>query len=171
VLGRSLRWGGLDVLTGALSFEVFSALIGMPSLVLARLSGLGNAVDQHHQTVAALGWARDLRSLPVESGATGRRLDAAETQGEMVPDGVTFAYPGRPPLLDNLSLRIATRRTTGIVGVTGAGKTTIAKLLLRFQDVASERVLLASRNVRDATLHDISTAQSKTTTSPVNTAL
>jgi ATP-binding cassette subfamily B protein len=150
-----LLWGGLDVLSGALSFEVFNALIGMPSLILARLPGLGNAVDQYQQTVTALGRVLELQKLPVESAGTGQRLDVAAIRGEMVLDAVTFAYPGRRPVLQNLSLRISAKKTTGIVGVTGAGKTTIAKLLLRFQDVTSGQVFLDGVNVRDVRLQDL----------------
>jgi len=147
--------GGLDVLSGALQFENFNGLIGLPSLVLWKLPAFGHAVDQYQQTVGALRRVLDLRSLPVEPGASGRRLDVAAVQGEMRLDGVTFAYPGRPPILQNQSLRIAARTTTGIVGVTGAGKTTIAKLLLRFHDVESGRVLLDGRDIRDLRLHDL----------------
>lgn len=150
-----LLWGGLDVLTGTLSFEVFNALIGMPSLILGRLPGLADAVDQYQRTIAALGRVLDVQNLPVESAGTGRHLHVAKIRGEMVLDGVTFAYPGRQPVLQNLSLRIAAKRTTGIVGITGSGKTTIAKLMLRFQDVASGRVLLDGIDVRDVRLQDL----------------
>lgn len=147
--------GGLDVLTGALSFDVYNALIGLPYLLLGRLPALGGVVEQYHEMVAALGRVLDLRRLPVESDSTGRGLEVAKVQGEMVLDGVTFAYPGRPPILHNLSLRIAPRKTTGIVGVTGAGKTTIAKLLLRLEDVASGRVLLDGLDIRELRLRDL----------------
>lgn len=58
-------------------------------------------------------------------------------------------------MLNNLSLRIAPEKTTGIVGVTGAGKTTIAKLLLRLDDVATGRVLLDGHDIRDVRLPDL----------------
>ncbi|MDQ3761588.1 MAG: ABC transporter ATP-binding protein/permease [Actinomycetota bacterium] len=157
-LAGFLLGGGLEVLSGALSFAVFNALIGLPNLVLWKLPALGNAVDQYQQTVSALGRVLSLRSYPVESETTGRRLNVAETQGEIVLDRVTFAYPGRPPVLHNLSLRIAARKTTGIVGVTGAGKTTIVKLLLRLDNPASGRVLLDGHDIRDLRLHDLRSA-------------
>ncbi|MGH3874955.1 MAG: ABC transporter ATP-binding protein [Pseudonocardiaceae bacterium] len=147
--------GGLDVLTGALSFNVYNALVGVPFLLLGRLPLLGDAVEQYHRMIAALTRVLDLRRLPVESDGTGRGLDVAKVKGEIMLDGVTFAYPGRPPVLHNLSLRIAARKTTGIVGVTGAGKTTIAKLLLRLEDIASGRVLLDGVDVRELRLHDL----------------
>ena len=73
----------------------------------------------------------------------------------MIFDGVTFAYPAHPPLFQNFSLRIAAKKTTGIVGGTGAGKTTIAKLMLRFHDVTSGRVLLDGLDIRDLSLQDL----------------
>ena len=147
--------GGLEVLTGALTFQVYNVLAGLPILILWKLPVLGDAVDQYQQTVAALRRALDLRSLPVESGETGQRLDVAKVEGEMVLDRVTFAYPGRRPVLRNLSLRIAAKKTTGIVGVTGAGKTTIAKLLMRLQEAESGRVLLDGQDIRDIRLYDL----------------
>ncbi|MGH3915951.1 MAG: ABC transporter ATP-binding protein, partial [Pseudonocardiaceae bacterium] len=153
-----LLWGGLDVLTGTLGFGVFNALIGMPNLVLWKLPVIGGAVDQYQQTVNALGRVLALHHLPVEAPETGQSLDAATVTGDLVLDGVTFAYPGREPVLRDLSLRIAARQTTGIVGVTGAGKTTIAKLLLRLQDIDSGRILLDGRDIREVKLRDLRTA-------------
>ncbi|MDQ2882457.1 MAG: ABC transporter ATP-binding protein/permease [Actinomycetota bacterium] len=155
-----LLFGGLDVLAGALSLEAYNGLIGLPALLLMRLPQLGDAVEQYLRTVAALGRVLELRRLPVESGGSGRRLDLAAVNGEIVLDGVTFAYPGRSPVLRDLSLRMVARQTTGIVGVTGAGKTTIAKLVLRFQDVESGRVLLDGVDLRDVRLQDLRSAVS-----------
>lgn len=121
-LAGILLLGGQEVLTGALPFEVFTTLIGLPQLVLGRLPVLGSAVEQYQRTVAALGRLLDLRNLPIESDGTGRHLDVTKVNGEIVLDGVTFAYPGRSPVFQNLSLRIAARRTTGIVGVTGQAR-------------------------------------------------
>lgn len=150
-----LLLGGLEVLAGTLSFPIFNAVIALPALVLWKLPALGAAFDQYQRMVEALRRVQNLGDLPVESDGTGRRLELEKVEGEMVLDGVTFAYPGRSPVLHDLSLRIAARKTTGIVGVTGAGKTTIAKLLLRFQDVASGRVLLDGVDVREVSLKDL----------------
>lgn len=150
-----LLFGGLDVLSGRLALEAYNGLIALPMQLLLRLPELGDAVEQYLRTVAALGRVLELRRLPVESSGTGRRLDLATVDGEIVLDGVTFAYPGRSPVLHDLSLRVVARQMTGIVGVTGAGKTTIAKLVLRLQDVESGRVLLDGVDVRDLRLRDL----------------
>lgn len=157
-LAGILLSGGHAVLSGALPFEIFGFLVGLPQRVLFQLPKLGDAVDQYQRTLAALGRVLDLRGLPVESGEKGRGLDVAQVRGEVLLDRITFSYPGCAPVLQDLSLRIASKKTTGIVGVTGAGKTTIAKLILRFQDVTSGRVLLDGQDIRDVRLQDLRNA-------------
>jgi ATP-binding cassette subfamily B protein len=58
-------------------------------------------------------------------------------------DGVTFAYPGGPDVLHDVSLDIAPRTRVAVVGETGSGKTTFAKLLTRLMDPTRGRVLLS----------------------------
>ncbi|MEV1065048.1 ABC transporter ATP-binding protein [Streptomyces sp. NPDC050263] len=145
----TLLLGGRSVLSGALPFEVFSPLIGLPQQVLLRLTRLGNIVDQYQRTLTALDRIQHLHALPTEPVGPEHPVDADGVKGAVTLDRVTFAYPGRPPVLRDLSLRIAPGRVTGIVGPTGSGKTTIAKLLMRFQDTDSGQVLLDGRDVRE----------------------
>ncbi|MCX4765821.1 ABC transporter ATP-binding protein/permease [Streptomyces sp. NBC_01275] len=145
----TLLLGGRSVLNGTLPFEVFSPLIGLPQQVLLRLTRLGSIVDQYQRTLAAYDRVQHLHALPTEPVGPDHPVDAEDVKGAVTLDRVTFAYPGRPPVLEDLSLSIAPGRVTGIVGPTGSGKTTIAKLLMRFQDTDSGRVLLDGRDVRD----------------------
>ena len=70
-------------------------------------------------------------------------------KGEIIFEDVTFAYePGRP-VLKNFSLTIQPGMKVGIVGHTGAGKTTIISLLLRFYEVTSGRILLDGKDLRE----------------------
>ncbi|KJK57982.1 ABC transporter [Saccharothrix sp. ST-888] len=154
-MAGTLLLGGRSVLTGALPFEVFSPLIGLPQMVLMRMNRLGGIVDQYQRTLAAYDRVQRLRALPVETDGTGGPLDADKACGEIVLDEVTFAYPDRPPVLDNLSLTIPAGQVTAIVGATGSGKTTIAKLLMRFQDAEFGSVLLDGRDLRDLSRRDL----------------
>jgi ATP-binding cassette subfamily B protein len=78
-------------------------------------------------------------------------------QGEVLPrgpidiafDGVTFAYPGGPPVLHDVSMAIESGTRVAIVGETGSGKSTFAKLLTRLMDPTEGRVLLDGIDVRD----------------------
>ncbi|MGH3853898.1 MAG: ABC transporter ATP-binding protein, partial [Pseudonocardiaceae bacterium] len=144
--------GGLAVASGALPFAVLTSVVTLPLQLLYKMPLLGPAVEQYQRMVASLGRMRELHGLPVELADTGHPLDPADVRGELVFDDVMFAYPGRPPVLDDLTLRIAPGAVTGIVGVTGAGKTTIAKLLLRFHDTTSGRVLIDGHDVREVRL-------------------
>ncbi|MFJ3310950.1 ABC transporter ATP-binding protein [Streptomyces sp. NPDC086549] len=151
----TLLLGGRSVLKGTLPFEVFSPVIGLPQQVMLRLTRLAGIVDQYQHTLTAYDRVQRLRSLPVEPDGHDRTFDDQAVQGAIVLEHVTFAYPGRPPALDDLSLSIGPGQVTGIVGATGSGKTTIAKLLMRFQDAESGQVLLDGQDIRRLPRHDL----------------
>ncbi|MGW0934574.1 ATP-binding cassette domain-containing protein [Streptomyces sp. NPDC002666] len=154
-MAGTLLIGGRSVLNGSLPFEVFSPLIGLPQMVMLRMNRLGGIVDQYQRTLAAWDRVDRLRTLPVENEGTGGPLDIATVRGEIVLDDVTFAYPDRPPVLEDLSLTIPAGQVTALVGATGSGKTTVAKLLMRFQDAESGAVLLDGRDVRELPRRDL----------------
>jgi ATP-binding cassette, subfamily B, multidrug efflux pump len=68
---------------------------------------------------------------------------------------VTFGYAADLPVLQDLSFTIAPRQVVALVGPTGSGKTSIAALIHRFYDVGQGEVLVAGRDVRDATLESL----------------
>ncbi|MGZ2358113.1 ABC transporter ATP-binding protein/permease [Streptomyces sp. 372A] len=154
-MAGTLLIGGRAVLDGTLRFEVFSPLIGLPQMLLMRMSRLGGIADQYQRTLASYERVQRLRELPVEADRGEETLDLPSVRGEIVLDEVTFAYPGRPATLDNVSLTVPAGRVTALVGATGSGKTTIAKLLMRFQDAESGRVLLDGRDVQDLRRHEL----------------
>ncbi|MFE6977939.1 ATP-binding cassette domain-containing protein [Streptomyces sp. NPDC057682] len=147
--------GGRSVLNGTLRFEVFSPLIGLPQMLLMRMSRLGGIADQYQRTLTSYDRVQRLRALPVETDDGDMPLDPGRVRGELVLDGVTFAYPGRPAALDDLSLTVPAGQVTALVGATGSGKTTIAKLLMRFQDAESGTVRLDGRDIRGLRRHDL----------------
>jgi ATP-binding cassette, subfamily B, bacterial len=69
---------------------------------------------------------------------------------------VTFAYPGgRQAALRELSLQVAAGERVGVVGASGAGKSTISRLLLRFADPTAGRVTVGGHDLRELSLHDL----------------
>ena len=86
----------------------------------------------------------------------------AVTRGAIEFDAVRFAYgqpePGRRRVLDELSLRVAPGERLGLVGRSGAGKTTLMNLLLRFYDVEGGRILIDGQDLRDVTQESLRAA-------------
>ncbi|MBR5410303.1 MAG: ABC transporter ATP-binding protein [Clostridia bacterium] len=82
-------------------------------------------------------------------------LPPAEGGGEIEFKDVSFRYREDVPLIDHLDLTAKAGSTTAIVGPTGAGKTTIVNLLLRFYDIREGEILLDGRDIRDMTREDL----------------
>jgi len=81
--------------------------------------------------------------------------DAGPRCGHIVFDNVSFAYNDNDHVLRDVSFEVSPGERVGIVGATGAGKSTLINLLLRFYDVTSGRILLDGVDVRDMDLHDV----------------
>ena len=82
-----------------------------------------------------------------------RRLTRA--RGEVTFDRVSFAYDGKVPVLDEVSFEVEPGTRVGIVGATGAGKTTLVSLLVRFFDPSDGRILLDGYDLREYRLADL----------------
>jgi len=93
-----------------------------------------NTIARHHTVVDAA----DARPLAVE-------------RGDIRFEQVSFAYGGKTNVIDNLDLHIRAGEKIGLVGRSGAGKSTIVNLLLRFYDVPSGRILIDGQDIAHAT--------------------
>jgi len=74
-------------------------------------------------------------------------LDA--TKGEVRFENVTFAYDPRRPVLKDVSFTVPSGKSVAIVGASGAGKSTISRLLFRFYDVSAGRILIDGQDIRN----------------------
>jgi ATP-binding cassette subfamily B protein len=71
--------------------------------------------------------------------------------GRVQFEAVSFCYPGRQPILRNFDVTIAPGQRVGLVGSSGAGKSTVLALLQRYYDVAEGRVMVDGQDIRDVT--------------------
>jgi ATP-binding cassette subfamily B protein len=79
-------------------------------------------------------------------------------RGEVVLQDVTFAYKGRIPVIQHLSLQIPAGKTIAIVGSTGSGKSTLVKLLLRLYEIQSGTITLDGTDIQELRLRDLRSA-------------
>ena len=91
----------------------------------------------------------EIMRQPVEITDKPGALDCNNVCGEIVFDNVTFGYGEGMEVIKNLNLTIHAGQTVAFVGATGAGKTTIANLLLRFYEPQRGRILLDGVNIAD----------------------
>jgi ATP-binding cassette subfamily B protein len=130
----------------------------MTERLLWPLTRLGTTLDEYERAKASARRTFGLLDTPpaIVEREHPERLPRA--RGEIVFDRVEFRYPSRQgdlPVLDGVSLRVAPGETLGIAGPTGAGKSTVIKLLLRFYDVTGGAVRLDGHDVRDLALSDL----------------
>lgn len=93
--------------------------------------------------------------VTVEDGP-GVPPEAANSEGSLVLQDLSFAYPGmHRAALSHVNLTIPSGHTVALVGTSGAGKTTMAQLLMRFWDPQSGRVLLNGHDLRQYALDDV----------------
>jgi ATP-binding cassette subfamily B protein len=91
---------------------------------------------------------RELLATPPTVVEAPGAVDLPPVVGEVVLEGVTFGYDPDRPVLHDVDLRIAAGETVCFVGATGAGKSTVAKLITRFYDPTEGRVLIDGHDLR-----------------------
>jgi ATP-binding cassette subfamily B protein len=147
--------GGFRALDGALEVGAYSVMIFLVQRLLWPLTRLGEVFDLFQRAMASTARIFGLLDTPrdLHDGATELPLDAV--RGELVLDGVDFAYGDREPLFRGLDMEFPAGRTTAIVGATGSGKSTLLKLLLRFHDVQGGSLRLDGVDVRELRTGDL----------------
>lgn len=82
-------------------------------------------------------------------------LNLQVTRGEITWSGVSFAYNAERPILQNMNLTIPAGAKVAIVGASGAGKSTIARLLYRFYDIDKGNICIDGQNIREVTVDSL----------------
>jgi ATP-binding cassette subfamily B protein len=139
--------GGLQVATGQItlgSIQAFIQYVRQFNAPLSQVAGMYNALQSG---VASAERVFDLLDEPEEPPAPAHALpppngQAPAADGRVEFDHVTFSYRPGTPVIHDLSLVAEPGSTVAIVGPTGAGKTTMVNLLMRFYDVDSGRILI-----------------------------
>ena len=137
---------------GGLTVGKLVAFAFLVSIFLEPVAEFTEILDMTQQAVAGWNKVLDVLDTPVEviEPKPGLRLPHHALDIEL--DHVWFAYHGGPPALRDVSVRIAAGTRVALVGATGSGKTTLAKLLIRLADPTGGAIRVAGLDLREVSL-------------------
>lgn len=150
-----MYFGGLLVLEERLNIALYSVLVFMTQRLLWPLTRLGETFDLYQRAMASTDRILDLLDTPVRILDGTRHLPLSEIRGDIRLERVDFAYGNGIPVVSDLSLQVPAGQTVAIVGATGAGKSTVVRLLLRFHDVAGGSITLDGHDLRELRAEDL----------------
>ena len=143
-LTASLAWiyllGGRLLESGEIGLGTFVAFILYQGRLYGPARGLLGMVRSFQEARVSL--SRITEVLAGEEGIRVSPLEATKDNGGLIVDGVSFTYPGNPPVLRRLDLRVAPGERVGIFGTSGAGKSTLVQILFGLRTPQEGRVVL-----------------------------
>jgi len=145
--------GGYFALNGTLEVAAYSVIVFLIQRLLWPLTRLGETFDQYQRAMAST--TRALNLLDKKPTIVSGEVVLPHLQGLISFENVSFSYKSRSYILSDFNVRINPGETVAFVGATGAGKSTIVKLLLRFYDVKEGRITLDNVDIRDLRLRDL----------------
>lgn len=150
-----LLMAGFQALNGALAVGLYSMLVYIVQRLLWPLTRLGQTFDLYQRAMASI---RRIMSIldsreHLEDGETPYPPEKA--RGHILAKNLSFSYRSGPEVLSGVNMEIEPGWTVGVVGPTGAGKTSLIKLFLRLYDVSAGSLILDGTDIRNYRLKDL----------------
>jgi ATP-binding cassette subfamily B protein len=150
----TLLLGGWLTLEGTLAVGAYSVLVFMTQRLLWPLTRLGETFDLYQRAMASSTRVLDVLASPTDLKQGEHAPGRDEVlSSDIVFEDLTFQYSGRDPLFQGLNFTLESGKTTGVVGSTGAGKTSLVRLLLRFAEPTEGRVMWCRAPLDNWNLH------------------
>ncbi len=150
-------FGGRLALVGSLDVGLYSTMVFITQRLLWPLTRLGDTLDLLQRAMASINRIFDILDTDRRITPGLSSLPIEDVAGEIQFTNVSFEYESGEgqSVLRDLSLNVGQGQTVGIVGPTGAGKSTLVKLLLRFYDLQQGQITLDGKNLRELSLGDL----------------
>ena len=159
----TLLHGGFVTLDGGMAIASYSVMIFMMQRLLWPLTRLGETFDLYQRAMVSTTRVLNLLETPIAIDEGDTEVNISEVKGSVVFEDVNFAYPDRSEIINGLNIEIKPGTTQAIVGPTGSGKTTLIRLLLRFHDPTSGKILLDGKDLKSLKMKDLRSAISLVT--------
>jgi ATP-binding cassette subfamily B multidrug efflux pump len=147
--------GGLRVSSGALSLGDVQAFIQYSRQFTQPLTQLASMFNIFQSGIASAERVFEFLDAPEESSDAAIPEAAATPEGRVAFEHVSFSYSPAEPLIEDLSLVAEPGQTIAIVGPTGAGKTTLVNLIMRFYELKDGRITLDGRDIAQMRRRDL----------------
>ena len=158
-------YGGNLVLQGELAFQDLFTFIIYTGFIGGSVGGLGDMYAQIQRTIGAseriLEILGEESEVSVESKVESKKLENDKLQNANSPKikykNVAFSYPSRPDMevLKDISFEVKSGEKIALVGYSGAGKSTIVQLLMRYYKLSGGQILVDGKNINDYDLTDL----------------
>ncbi len=126
--------GGFQVWNKTLNVGTYSFLVFITQRLLWPLTTLGHVLDDFQRSLASINRVIDLIDTQIEIKDGNKKINFKKVKGEIIFKNIFFNYPERHSTISGINFKIPAKKTIGIVGLTGSGKSTLIKLLLRIYD-------------------------------------
>ncbi|MGV2917701.1 ABC transporter ATP-binding protein [Streptomyces alfalfae] len=144
--------GAGRVEAGTLTTGALVAYLLYIDLFFAPVQQLSQVFDGYQQATVSLGRIQELLQEPTSTRAADEPAEVSALRGDIAFEDVRFAYTGEEEALSDVNLRIPAGQTVAFVGETGAGKSTLVKLVARFYDPTGGRVTVDGADLRSLDL-------------------
>lgn len=141
--------GGWLISRGQLTYSDFVAFFLYVNLFMKPILRLMVFTEMYQRGMAGFQRFQEMMATPVEICDAPNAITSGEVAGHITFENVCFSYLEGSPILKNFSLEIEPGQKVAFVGATGAGKSTLANLLLRFYEPQGGRILLDGRDIKE----------------------
>jgi ATP-binding cassette, subfamily B, bacterial len=144
-----LVYGGYRAINGDIAIGILVSFVGYLNAFFDPIQQISQLYTTYQQGMAALDKIFDLLETSPDMIDRPDAIDPGPIRGEIALDGVSFAYGDQDWALEGVDLHVEAGQTIALVGETGAGKSTLAKLVARFYDPQEGRLLVDGRDLRE----------------------
>ena len=150
-----LVYGGMQAIDGEVTIGVLVAFVAALNNFFDPIQSLSQFYTTYQAGMAALDKIFELLDEEPELRDKPDAVELGRIHGEIDFEDVTFAYGEGAPALSDVEMHVPPGQTVALVGATGAGKSTFAKLVARFYDPTSGRVLVDGHDLRDVAVRSL----------------